>query len=104
MSGQIVAIIVNTVVTGALGYLIKSIKDYNKRQKANDKATMIMLQTNLTNTYYVYEKGKKIPDYVYKNWLTVLGVYEEFGGDDYVHILAEKMKSWQIVHTDILNN
>ena len=104
MSGQIVSIIVNTLVTLALGYLIKAVGDYAKRQKANDRATMIMLQSNLTNTYYVYEKKKAVPDYVYRNWLTVLSVYEEFGGDDYVHTLADKMKSWEIVHTDILNN
>ena len=53
-------------------------------------------------TYYVYENMKEIPDYVYKNWLNSLSIYEKLGGDDYIHILADKMKKWDFTKTDVL--
>ena len=70
--------IINTVITGIvsalLGYCISLIKNYKKRieEKENEskilkEAMMTMLQSNLTNTYYVYENMEQIPDYVYKN-------------------------------------
>ena len=32
----------------------------------------------------------------------MLDEYEKLEGDDYIHVLADKMKSWEIVRTDIL--
>ena len=107
--------IINTVITGIvsalLGYCISLIKNYKKRieEKENEskilkEAMMTMLQSNLTNTYYVYENMEQIPDYVYKNWLNSLAIYEKLGGDDYIHVLAEKMKKWDFTKTDILKD
>ena len=100
---------ISFLVTGALGYLIAQIKNYKKKLKSKDlesellkTALMTLFQNNLTNTYWVYEKTKNIPDYVYKNWLNSLDIYEKLGGDDYVHTLAFKMKSWDFTKTDIL--
>lgn len=105
----IIKAVISFAVTGSLGYCISSIKNYKKKLKDKSEegrllktALMTMLQSNLTNTYFVYEKIGEIPDYVYKNWLNSLEIYEQLGGDDYVHTLAEKMKSWKIVKTDIL--
>ena len=33
----------------------------------------------------------------------MLSAYEALGGDDYIHILAGKMKTWNIDKTDIIN-
>lgn len=105
----IIKAIISFTITGGLGYCISSIKNYKK--KLSDKneegkllktALMTMLQSNLTNTYFVYEKIGEIPDYVYKNWLNSLDIYEKLGGNDYIHTLAGKMKNWKIVKTDIL--
>ena len=104
MKEQILAIVVNFIVTGGLGYAVATIKGYKKKTNATNKALKIMLQNNLTNTYYVYSTKKKIPDYVYRNWLNMLEEYENLEGDDYIHTLAEKMKSWELTRTDILNN
>lgn len=102
---------ISFIITGILGYLIAQLKGYKK--KITDKnvesellknALMTLFQNNLTNTYWVYEKTKNIPDYVYKNWLNSLDIYEKLGGDDYVHVLAEKMKSWDFSKTDILDS
>lgn len=100
---------ISVIVSGALGYCISKIKSYKKKLKVKDEennltkeALMTMLQSSLTNTYYVYKELGKIPDYVYKNWLNQLAIYEKLGGDDYIHILADKIKGLEIVRTDIL--
>lgn len=114
MIDKIISTIITFLVSGALGYAVKTIKSYKEKlerqrqeQKQNEsvqnQALMMMLQNSLTNTYFVYEKIGEIPDYVYKNWLSMLKVYENLGGDDYIHVLAEKMKKWQLVKTDILD-
>lgn len=109
MTETIIKTAISVIVSGALGYCISKIKDYKKtiKQKEAEKdllkeAMMITLQSNLTNTFYVYEELGKIPDYVYKNWLNQLAIYEKLGGDDYIHVLAEKMKHWNFEKTDIL--
>lgn len=104
MKAQIIGIVVNFVVSGLLGYSVSVIKNYKKKGNATNKALKIMLQNNLTNTYFVYSTKKKIPDYIYRNWLNMLEEYENLDGDDYIHTLADRMKNWEIVRTDILNN
>lgn len=109
MFETIMKTIISLVVSGLFGYLIGRIKDYKKKLKENKEeanmlkvAMMTMLQSNLTNTYFAYEKMKEIPDYIYRNWLNSLAIYEKLGGDDYIHTIAEKMKKWDFVKTDIL--
>lgn len=98
MVETIINTILSIVISGLVGFLIGQVKSF----KAIKNSLMIMMQSNLTNTYFAYEKIGKIPDYVYKNWLNELKGYEALDGDDYVHVLAEKMKSWEIVKTDVL--
>lgn len=106
-------IIINTIITfivsGTLGYLVKTIKDYKaklKKKTSNEvlqnRALLTLLKNNLTSTYFVYNELKTIPDYVYQNFLDELNVYESLGGDGFIHKIAEKMESWEISPTDIL--
>ncbi len=111
MGDTIIKGIISFIITGSLGYCVSSVKGYRKKLKDKDEegmllknALMTLFQNNLTNTYFAYEKIKEIPDYVYKNWLNSLATYEKLGGDDYVHVLAEKMKNWNFIKTDILKN
>lgn len=101
---EILDIAIRYIVPLLLGYCINIIKNYKKKTTATNKALKIMLQNNLTNTYFVYSNKKKIPDYIYRNWLNMLEEYENLKGDDYIHTLAIKMQNWEIVRTDILNN
>lgn len=100
---SIIIKVINYFIPIILGFCAGVIKNYRKKASATNKALKIMLQTNLTNTYFVYSTKKQIPDYVYKNWLNMLDEYEALEGDDYIHTLADKMKNWDIVRTDILN-
>ena len=104
MIQSIIEKIINILLPILLGYCISVIKNYKKRNNATNNALKIMLQNNLTNTYFVYSAKKKIPDYVYKNWLNMLDEYENLDGDDYIHALATKMQNWEVVRTDILTD
>lgn len=100
---SIIIKVINYFVPLILGYCISVIKNYKKKTNATNKALKIMLQNNLTNTYFVYSEKETIPDYIYRNWLNMLDEYEALEGDDYIHTLALKMQNWKIVRTDILN-
>ena len=93
----IISVVITFIVSGALGYCLNSLKSYKKKEVATEMALLTLLQSNLTNTYFKYERKRQIPDYVYKNWLNELNVYEKLGGNDYVHILAKKMEAWEII-------
>ena len=100
--------IINTIVgyllPTVLGFLIAKLTNYRKKNNSMKVAIMTMLQSNLTNVYFLYEPTKQIPHYMYRNFLTQLKAYEGLDGDDYIHTIAEKMKSWEIIRTDILQN
>lgn len=97
------------VLSSVLGYCLNSMKNYkNKLERKEEEgeilreALMTILQNNLTNTYYKYEPLEEIPDYVYKNWLNSMKMYENLGGNDYCHTLKKKVEEWKIIKTDIL--
>lgn len=102
MAHTIINIVVTFVLSGLLGYSVSVIKNYKKKLKNNDKAFLILLKSNLTNTYYAYEKIGEIPDYILQGWLDEYEVYEQLGGNTYVGVLKEKIVKFKIVHTDIL--
>lgn len=109
MTQTILNTIITFIISGALGYSVSVIKNYKKRTKEKGEneniqnvALQIILQSQLTNTYFVYQEIGEVPDYVYKNWLNMLSIYEKLGGDGFIHSLAEKMKEWKIIKTDIL--
>lgn len=104
MIDTILKAIVSFLIPIVLGYCLGYIKKKRKNENVQNQALVMMLQNNLTNTYFVYEQIGEIPDYVYKNWLNLLKAYEGLEGDDYIHCLADKMKKWKIVKTDILVN
>ena len=109
MVETILKTIISVIVSGALGFCISKIKDYKKKLKEKDEekelskeAMMIMLQGSITNTFYVYDEIGEIPDYVLKGWYNQKSIYEKLGGDDYVHVLEEKIKDLKIKKTGVL--
>ena len=109
MTQTIISTAITFIISSILGYCVSVIKQYKKRfndKNENEKLQNIALQTllksQLTNTYFVYNELKIIPDYVYQNFLDMLEVYESLGGNSYIHTIAKKMESWEIAKTDIL--
>jgi hypothetical protein len=103
MIETIIKSIISYVVPAILGFLVAKLINYKKKTDGLKNGVMIMLQSNLTNTFFYYESLKAMPDYVYKNFLNELKAYEDLGGDDYIHTIAEHIKQWEISRTDILS-
>lgn len=99
---NIITYIITSILGLIIGILVHQLKMYSKKQKNKDEADLILLKSNLTNTYYAYEKVGEIPDYVLQGWLDEYKVYEELGGNTYVAVLKEKIVKFKIIHTDIL--
>lgn len=106
---KIILTIIGTVATGFCGFLSAKLSNYKKKIKSKETneqiqnvALQTLLKSQLTNTYFVYNELKTIPDYVYQNFLDMLAVYETLGGNSYIHTIAKKMESWEITKTDIL--
>ena len=100
---------IGVIVSGALGYCISKLKSYKKtiKDKEQEKdllkeGMMFILQGNLTNTFYVYDEIGEIPDYVLKGWFNQKRIYELLNGDDYIHVLEEKIKELKVKKTDVL--
>lgn len=109
MTQTIIGTAITFIISSILGYCVSVIKNYKSKLNAkveNESLQNIALQTllksQLTNTYFVYNELKEIPDYVYQNFLDMLKVYESLGGNSYIHTIAKKMEMWEIVKTDIL--
>lgn len=109
MTHTIINTAVTFIISSILGYCVSVIRGYKKKQqktKENENIQNIALKTllksQLTNTYFVYSKTKKIPDYVYQGFLDNLEVYQMLGGNSYVKTIAHKMEEWDITKTDIL--
>lgn len=99
-----------SALTGlVIGFLINKLKEYynkiennKKNNNVQNEALRLLLQSNLTNAFFVYDETKRVKDYQYKNWLNMLKIYEVLGGDDYIHELEQRMKTFDIIKTDIL--
>lgn len=109
MIDKIISTVITFIISGSLGYCASMMKNYKKKlqdKKSNEelqnKALLTLLKNNLTSTYFVYNELKQIPDYVYQNFLDELIVYESLNGNGFVHKIAKKMETWEIVKTDIL--
>lgn len=109
MTHTIINTAITFIISSILGYCVSVIKNYKKKlndkinnEKVQNMALRALLKSQLTNTYFVYSELKQIPDYAYQNFLDLLKVYESLGGNGFIHTIAKKMESWDIVKTDIL--
>lgn len=106
---KVILTFVGIFVTGSAGYFTAKIKDYKNKLKIKEEneniqnlALQTLLKGQLINVYFVYNELKQIPDYAYINFLDMLKVYENLDGDGFIHTIARKMETWEIIKTDIL--
>lgn len=109
MIQTIITTIISFIVSGLLGYCVSLIKNYRgqiiankEKEQLQNVALRSLLKSQLTNTFFVYNETKSIPDYVYANFLSMLKVYESLGGNGFIHNIAKKMENWEIIKTDIM--
>lgn len=96
--------IIGYVVPAVLGFLIAKVVNYRKKNDSLKEGLKTLLQSNISNTYFLYEPIKVIPDYLYKNVKNEFKAYKRLDGNDYVDDLMDKMKDWELTRTDVLKD
>ena len=104
MIETIIKSIIGYVVPAVLGFLIAKLTSYKKKNDSLKNAMMTMLQSNISNTFFLYDPAKQIPDYMYKNTLNQAKAYKDLNGNDYIEHIMKKMENWDIIRTDILKD
>lgn len=103
MVEQIIKSVIGYVIPALLGFFIAKVTSYKKKNDSLKQAIMTMLQSNISNTYFLYDEVKAIPDYLYRNTLNEFKAYKQLGGNEYVDNIMDKMQHWEIARTDILH-
>ena len=95
----------NTIITTCLstltglviGYLVKQITSYKKRDDTQSKALRNILKSNLVNQYYVYAEIGNVPRYIKEAWYDMFESYTELGGNSYVkHSVEPKFAKLEV--------
>lgn len=80
----IIATSLSTLTGLVIGYLIKKIGSYKKRDNSQNKALRNILKSNLVNQYYVYAEIGNVPRYIKEAWYDMFESYTELGGNSFV--------------------
>lgn len=120
MTKQILTIIVNFVVTGALGYCVSSIKNFKKKKKEKDdkilqeieklskkqeeieKEQLLEMKAELSNKFYVYDAMDEVEDYLVESFREECDRYFKRGGDSWIHPMFDKSFQWRVKVTGYL--
>lgn len=80
----IITTTLSTITGLVIGYLVKTIGNYKKRDDSQSKALRNILKSNLVNQYYVYAEIGSVPRYIKEAWYDMFESYVELGGNSYV--------------------
>lgn len=87
----IITTLLNMLTGLVLGYLINSVKKFNKRE-TNEKTTLqALLRNAITSKYYVYTQLGHMPDYERRNLIYLHEEYKKWKGNSYVNQIVEEM-------------
>ena len=75
---------ISTITGLIIGYLVKVIANYRKRDNVQNSALRNILKSNLVNQYYVYADIGSVPRYIKEAWYDMFESYVELGGNSYV--------------------
>ncbi len=113
MKSQILAIVVNFVVTGGLGYCVSTIKNLKAKKKEKDDKILSKIETleenqllemrnDLSNKFYVYDAMQSVEDYLVMSFREKCERYFNMGGDSWIHPMYDKSFKWEIKPTGYL--
>ncbi len=80
----IITTTLNTITGLVIGYLIKLITNYKKKEDNQSKALRNILKSNLVNQYYVYAEIGSVPRYIKEAWYDMFESYIELNGNSFV--------------------
>ena len=80
----IITTTLSTVTGLIIGYLVKVISNYKKRDNVQNSALRNILKSNLVNQYYVYAEIGSVPRYIKDAWYDMFESYTNLGGNSFV--------------------
>ena len=93
----IITTTLSTITGLVIGYLVKTIGNYKKRDDSQSKALRNILKSNLVNQYYVYAEIGSVPRYIKEAWYDMFESYVELNGNSFVkHDIEPKFAKLQI--------
>lgn len=75
---------ISTITGLIIGYLVKSIVNYKKRDNVQNSALRNILKSNLVNQYYVYADIGSVPRYIKEAWYDMFESYTNLDGNSFV--------------------
>ncbi len=120
MGADILRTIVNFIVTGVLGYLVATLKEFKKKKKEKedtllkkieniekkleklDQEDLLQMKSDLSNKFFVYDAMDEVDDYLVESFRKECERYFDRGGDSWVHPMYEKSIEWEIKPTGYL--
>ena len=88
---------ISTVTGLIIGYLVKSIVNYKKRDNVQNSALRNILKSNLVNQYYVYADIGSVPRYVAQAWYDMYESYTQLGGNSFIkHSIEPKFSKLKV--------
>lgn len=75
---------ISTITGLVIGYLVKVIVNYKKRDNVQNSALRNILKSNLVNQYYVYADIGSVPRYIKEAWYDMFESYTNLDGNSFV--------------------
>lgn len=92
----IITFVVSSVLSGVLGYMTNTIKNYRKRDNTQEEALKCLLRSNITSKYYVYTEIGAIPLYEKENIDYMHEQYKNMGGNSYIDQIVKEINKLPI--------
>lgn len=93
----IITTVLSTTTGLIIGYLIKVITNYKKRDNIQNAALRNMLKSNLVNQYYMYAEIGNVPRYIKEAWYDMFESYVDLGGNSFIkHDIEPKFAKLEI--------
>ena len=93
----IITTCLSTITGLIIGYLVKVIANYKKRDNVQNLALRNILKSNLVNQYYVYADIGSVPRYIKDAWYDMFESYTSLGGNSFVkHDIEPKFAQLKI--------
>ena len=122
MKTNILNIIINFTVTGLLGYLVASFKNFKKKKKEKedkilieienikkkleklDQEDLLQMKSDLSNKFFVFDAMDEVEDYLVESFRNECERYFDRGGDSWIHNQYKKSFEWKIKPTIYTKN
>lgn len=89
---------ISTITGLIIGYLVKIIVNYKKRDNVQNLALRNILKSNLVNQYYVYAELGNVPRYVAQAWYDMFESYTQLGGNSFIkHSIEPKFSKLEVI-------